>query len=50
MPELAGGSPTFVDAAVTGIVITPEGMLAVPASQMSDGRYFAHFYLSDFYY
>jgi hypothetical protein len=50
IPELSGGSPSSVDPAVTGIVITPEGMLVVPASQRSDGRYFAHCYLSDFYY
>ena len=50
MPELAGGNPAFVDAVVTGIVITPEDMLTVPTSQRSDGRYFAHCYLSNFYY
>ena len=37
-PELADGSPTVTDAALTGIVITPEGMLVVPASQRQDGR------------
>jgi hypothetical protein len=38
MPELADGSSTVTDAALTGIVITPEGMLVVPASQRLDGR------------
>jgi hypothetical protein len=37
-PELADGSPTVTDAALTGIVVTPEGMLVVPASQRLDGR------------
>jgi len=36
--ELADGSPTTTDAALTGIVITPEGRLIVPASQRPDGR------------
>ena len=49
-PELANVSPTSADAAVTGIVITPEGTLVVPASQRSDGRYFVRFYLYDFCY
>jgi hypothetical protein len=50
MPELTSGSPSSVDAAGTGIDITPEGMLVVPASQRSYGRYFSHCYLSYFYY
>ena len=37
-PELADGGPTTTDAALTGIVTTPEGMLIVPASQRPDGR------------
>jgi hypothetical protein len=37
-PELADGSPTATDAALTGIVTTPEGTLIVPASQRLDGR------------
>jgi len=37
-PELADGSPTATDAALTGIITTPEGMLIVPASQRPDGR------------
>jgi hypothetical protein len=37
-PGLADGSPTATDAALTGIVATPEGMLIVPASQRPDGR------------
>ncbi|KAN0109906.1 hypothetical protein V8E52_008867 [Russula decolorans] len=36
-PELADGSPTATDAALTGIVTTPEGTLIVPASQRPDG-------------
>ena len=50
MPELTSGSPSPVEAAGTGIVITSEGMLVVPASQRSYGRYFAHCYLSCFCY
>ena len=37
-PELADGGPTATDAALTGIVTTPEGTLIVPASQRPDGR------------
>jgi hypothetical protein len=37
-PELADGNPTATDAALTGIVTTPEGMLIVPSSQRPDGR------------
>jgi hypothetical protein len=37
-PEMADGSPTATDAALTGIVTTPEGTLIVPASQRPDGR------------
>jgi hypothetical protein len=36
--EVADGSPTTTDAALTGIVTTPEGTLIVPASQRRDGR------------
>ena len=37
-PELGDGSPTATDAALTGIVTTPEGTLVVPANQRPDGR------------
>ena len=37
-PEPADGTPTATDAALTGIVTTPEGTLIVPATQRPDGR------------
>jgi len=44
-PEQAvtAGSAGSADAALAGIVLTPEGKMMAPASQRADGRYVAHF-------
>lgn len=43
--EVADGSPTATDTALTGIVTTPEGTLIVPASQRRDGRLVCLFFI-----
>ncbi|KAH9981555.1 hypothetical protein BJV74DRAFT_854869 [Russula compacta] len=48
--EQTEGSPSAADAALAGVVVTPEGKLIVPASQRADGRCLAHFCSSGFRY
>lgn len=48
--EQTEGSPSAADAALAGVVVTPEGKLIVPASQRADGRCLAHFCSSVFRY